>query len=197
MLTLTPDDPTQTQRKALRTTLRQRRRELPAEQHHLWSQRIAEACLALPAFCEASSIALYLSDDGEPDPSLIATTAWAQNKRVYLPLLNNNTLKFAPFTTATSFADNRFDIPEPMADDTALVEANDIDIIFMPLVGFDEHCQRLGRGGGHYDRALEHASHPLLIGLAYECQKLQTVPVCGWDVPLDGIVTENTVYLRK
>ena len=69
----------------------------------------------------------------------------------------------------------------------------------MPLVGFDHQGYRLGMGGGYYDATLAYMRHrrswrkPRLVGIAYECQRVEKLPHDPWDMPLDAVVTEDGV----
>ena len=70
----------------------------------------------------------------------------------------------------------------------------------MPLVGFDQQGYRLGMGGGYYDATLAFMQHrrlwrkPRLVGVAYECQRVETLPHDPWDMPLDAVLTERQLY---
>lgn len=70
------------------------------------------------------------------------------------------------------------------------------DIVVVPIVAFDRDCNRVGMGGGWYDGYF--AAHPLAtkVGLAFETQKVHSVPISPVDVPMDKIVTERTTYAR-
>jgi 5-formyltetrahydrofolate cyclo-ligase len=75
------------------------------------------------------------------------------------------------------------------------MEAKQMDLIFMPLVGFDKNKNRLGMGGGFYDKTLsfklksKNYQVPKLFGLAFDCQEVDYLDSKPWDVPVDGIVT--------
>lgn len=81
-------------------------------------------------------------------------------------------------------------------------QAARLDLILMPLAAFDEKGNRIGMGGGYYDRTLAATVHgpgwrrPVLVGLAFEAQRVETIPAREWDVPLDWIATEAGVYRR-
>jgi 5-formyltetrahydrofolate cyclo-ligase len=81
------------------------------------------------------------------------------------------------------------------------MRARELDLILLPLVAFDESGQRLGMGGGFFDRSLaflawrQHWRKPHLIGLAYDFQKVAALPREPWDVPLDAVVTDQNVYV--
>ena len=91
---------------------------------------------------------------------------------------------------------NRFNIEEPTLDSTAIIELTAHDCLLMPLVGFDAKGNRLGMGGGFYDRTLaplqrlcDGPPRPLLIGVAHDCQQVPVLPIEPWDIPLDVIIT--------
>lgn len=93
---------------------------------------------------------------------------------------------------------NRFGIPEPAG--TTVFRARQLDLLLMPLVGFDTAGHRLGMGGGFYDATLaymrqrRHWRKPRLIGVAFECQRVTALPHDPWDMPLDAVLTEKRLY---
>jgi hypothetical protein len=99
------------------------------------------------------------------------------------------------------FRPNRFRIPEPRIDARKQRKIWALDLILMPLVGFDDKGGRLGMGGGFYDRSLAYQARrkawqkPVLLGLAHECQKVEKLAVASWDVPLQGTVSDKRWYL--
>ncbi len=98
---------------------------------------------------------------------------------------------------------NRFGIPEPARRQRRLALAWTLDLILVPLVGFDADCNRLGMGGGFYDRTLSflrqrtHWQRPRLIGIAHECQRVERIQPQPWDIPLDAVATELRLYRRS
>ena len=125
-----------------------------------------------------------------------------QGKRVYLPIVvgKSKPLAFAPWTPAMPLAKNRFNILEPVVDPRELISAEQLDFAVAPLVGFDERCNRIGVGGGFYDRTFAFLNEPervesiQLVGIAFELQKLPAIQPQEWDIGLDAIVTESHVY---
>ncbi len=79
------------------------------------------------------------------------------------------------------------------------MHAQELDLVFLPLVAFDRVGHRVGMGGGYYDRTfafVQQMHHkPILIGLAYEMQQVDGLPFCTWDIPLDGVLTEKQLRL--
>jgi len=190
----------------LRRHLRQQRRQLSVYQQKLASQKICQLVRQQSWFINASSLAVYMPTDGEADPLPLAVMAQAMGKKIYLPVLhplNNNHLLFIRFTPQTPLQKNRFGILEPCLKGYGLMRHNTcqlqtLDLLLMPLVGFDPQGGRLGMGGGFYDRTLaikpNEYKRPRLIGLAHECQKVDQLPLEPWDVPLTGVVTPAKVY---
>ncbi len=188
---------------ALRKRMRALRRALPVAERHTYARQLARRVASLKVFSHAHHIAAYLAVDGEMDPAPLLERAWALGKRVYLPMLAGTPtahLLFAPYHPHSAMRDNRFGIPEPVVPAAELLPPQRLDLVLTPLVAFDASGTRLGMGGGFYDRSFAfrgnpaHLPRPLLLGLAYELQKVAELPRQGWDIPLDGIVTEQTLY---
>ncbi len=124
------------------------------------------------------------------------------NKQVYLPVLRpfgDNRLWFAHYAPGTPLVKNRYGIAEPDIDHGKRVEAFALDLVLAPLVGFDLQGNRLGMGGGFYDRSFAHLLRhrhwlkPRLVGLAYDFQQVKHLPAQPWDVPLTAVATEHRI----
>ncbi len=181
------------QRQQLRQLVRQRRRALSLAEQRRGAEQIAQQALALPQVQQARTLALYLANDGELDPLPLLKALDAQGKQCCLPVLHpfvKGHLIFLDHDPHGELVFNRFNIPEPPLDVTALRPLNQIDVIFTPLVAFDGQGNRLGMGGGFYDRTLV-GYHGHVIGLAHDCQQLDALPVQSWDQPLEIIVTPS------
>ncbi len=150
----------------------------------------------------SKNVAFYLANDGEIDPSQMIEHAWFLGKNVFLPVLSpvKNSLYFAPYQPDSRFRLNRFGIAEPVCTPTQWKSAGQLNLLFLPLVAFDESGNRVGMGGGFYDRTLAYLQHrrhwrkPVLIGLAHEIQKVAQLETQSWDIPLDFIITETRAY---
>lgn len=187
-----------TSRQQLRSHIRSLRRSLSAEQQHQASLDLVEQLLPRPEVQQAQHIALYLSNDGELDTTPLIHALWQQGKSLYLPLLHPvmpGYLVFQLYSRATLLKPNQFGIGEPELNCSLLCPVSQLDLIFTPLVAFDSEGQRLGMGGGFYDRTLSQlhveATKPRLIGLAHDCQQVESVPVEAWDIPLPAICTPS------
>lgn len=182
-----------TEKEALRSGLRQRRNDLSATEQQSAANAAAEFVTQLPGWRTALKVALYLAADGELDPAPIATRARQEDKSLYLPVITTgNALHFHRWRHGAPMATNRFGIPEPTGNEA--VPARDMDIIFLPLVGWDVRGGRLGMGGGFYDRSLHGVQGPTLVGLAHECQRVEVIPMQDWDVRLDFIATGHALH---
>jgi 5-formyltetrahydrofolate cyclo-ligase len=190
-------------RQSLRLALRARRRALSPPEQRRAAHDLAARLAATRLFRVSRRIALYLPNDGEIDPQPLMARMQSAGKRCYLPILSrlkHDRLWFAPYTDATPLALNRFGIPEPMTAARHWVRAQELDLILMPLVAFDAHGNRLGMGGGFYDKSLAFLRNrsrwhkPHLIGLAHDFQRVEQLETFAWDVPLQGVVTDRTVY---
>jgi len=191
-----------TSRNQLRRHLRQQRNALsPLQQRHA-SQQLAKHLLANPDLYRARHIAIYLPNDGEISPLPYMQAARRRGIRVYLPVLHPlipGKLAFSPYTSHTRLRPNRFGIAEPAFSASLKRPAWAMDAILFPLVGFDEHGGRLGMGGGFYDRTFAFSRTrprlaPKLIGLAHDFQRVDSLPIEPWDVPLHSVVTECGRY---
>jgi len=156
---------------------------------------------ALNEFQTARHIAVYIAMDGEIDPAELIAHARTAGKTLYLPVLehaDDGILEFAPWQPETPLYPNRFRIPEPRVSAESLRAAQDLDLVLTPLVAFDVHGNRLGMGGGYYDRSFAFLKtgvrKPLLIGLAYEFQRVSVLPAEPWDVPLAGVASDGGFY---
>ncbi len=192
---------TATDRSRLRQQLRKRRRALTPAQQHQAARSLCKQLKRQPLFTRSQHIALYLPNDGEIDPTPIIHSIWHLGKHCYLPVLKpgrDKRLWFVPYTSTTPLRPNRFGIPEPIADYRKSRAPNTLDLVLMPLVGFDENGGRMGMGGGFYDRTFafkqtSSSKRPYLLGLAHECQRVEQLELARWDIPLDAIATDTRV----
>lgn len=177
--------------------MRERRRALTSRQQAVSRIGIAQQLSRLPAFLYSQRIAFYLANDGEIDPEMAMGIAEAAGKDCYLPVLHplkQNRLYFARHRHGDKLVINRFGIQEPPLRGRQIVPPMAIDLILLPLVAFDRQGNRLGMGGGFYDRTLA-SQHRFtrLIGLAQSCQETDSITQQPWDIPLQAVVTERDI----
>ncbi len=192
------------ERSALRRQLRQARRALTPLQQRKASQQLLQQLAQHPLYRRSRHIAFYLANDGEINPDLLLQHARRLGKQCYLPVLSEwpaDRMHFQRLMPQQRWTTNRFGIREPVFNRGLQAKPWRLDLILMPLVGFDESGNRLGMGGGFYDRAFafrrqrQHLLGPQLLGLAHECQKVSQLPTASWDIPLDGIASDQQIIL--
>ena len=182
-------------KKALRRTLRTRRRTLSRTQQYRAEQRLASLLTGHSEFVSANTLAVYLAADGEIGTQALIERAWQLGKRIYLPILRaGNRLQFSEYRRGARLRRNRLGIPEPVIK--RFREAQRLDLVLMPLVGFDTCGGRLGMGGGFYDRSFAFLRdtgkrRPTLIGLAHHFQQVEALPVEPWDVRMTAVATDR------
>ncbi|MEO6263479.1 MAG: 5-formyltetrahydrofolate cyclo-ligase [Luteimonas sp.] len=186
-------------RALLRRSLRERRRAIPAAERIAAAESLAQRLLALPFAPASGHVAGYWAMDGE-----IALHAWQLQlppSLVYcLPVLcAGDRLRFAPWRPGDALVANRFGIPEPEVMPSSLLDAEAMVLVVVPLVGFDTHGQRLGMGGGWYDRSFAFrngvAAPPWLVGAAFAAQQVDALAAETWDVALDAVCSERDTFL--
>ncbi len=183
----------------LRASLRQARRSIPPIERARSARRVALIAERERLVRPQWRIGLYIALPEELDTAALLALARRRGSQVYLPRIGAQSparsMQFVRL--GTRVLRNRFGIPEPLGP--ALPSARALDILFVPLVGFDRRGNRLGMGGGYYDRALAFtraramSARPLLVGLGYAMQQLERIERAAHDVPLDMVITERGI----
>ena len=194
-----PDSSVADARRSLRASLRARRRAVSAAERARAARQIARHADRVLRLHPGQRIGIYAATAEELDTSSLIALALRRGCHVYLPRIDRrarmSTMHFAPLSARQSV--NRFGITEPAG--SRLTSVRLLDVVFLPLVGFDRHGVRLGMGGGYYDRAFGfrrlrsfwHA--PLLVGIGYASQEVERITPAAHDVPLDLVITERGV----
>ena len=199
-------EPAPLSRPHLRRMLRKARRELTPSQQRKAAQGLYRQLAQHPLFRRAKHISLYLPTDGEIDPRLLLRAAQRRGKATYLPVLSawpRTKMVFQRVRPGEKLRPNRFRILEPRVNICQQRKVWALDLVLLPLVGFDDAGGRLGMGGGFYDRSLAYLTRrqnwrkPTLLGLAHECQKVERLVQASWDVPLAGTVTDKQWYIAQ
>ena len=183
----------------LRQRNRKQRAQLEVLQLERAAQALAERILQMDEYQRAQRIAAYYAVNGEIGLEPVIDHALARGKQVYLPNLEQQTLRFSPYFPAQKMRINKFRLPEPDVDDSEMLLPDELDLVLAPLVVFDSKRNRIGMGGGFYDRSFAfrknpESTRPVLIGVAHELQKVEQIIPQEWDVQLDMIVTDQAVY---
>jgi len=197
-----PDSRVTDARRSLRASLRAKRRAVSAAERARAARQIAHHADRLLKLRPHQRIGIYAAVAEELDTSFLIALALRRGCLVYLPCIDRRarvrTMRFARIDAMPrALRRNRFGIGEP--EGPRLTSARLLDVVFLPLVGFDRHGVRLGMGGGYYDRAfafrrLRTAWHaPLLVGIGYASQQVEHIAPHAHDVPLDLVITERGV----
>jgi len=189
----------QSSRNRLREQLRQHRSALTQSEARTAALACARHLSSSSAFKTVRHVAGYVSVDRELDPQPLLQRALEAGKSVYLPRIKEtNAMEFVAWRAGDPLRNNRFGIPEPSARDAAVFAAEALDLVLVPLLGFDMRGNRLGFGGGFYDRAFAFrrlkGAPPFLCGYAYDGQHCDELEVAEWDVALDAIVTPSGLH---
>lgn len=184
----------------IRRAVRRARRALPSRVQREHALAVARHLRRNPLLRRAARVGVYLAADGEIDPRPLVGEARAAGRRCYLPLLHpfaGPSLWFCEWREGDPLQRNRFGILEPLPRRRPPHLAWQLDLLLVPLVAFDDEGNRLGMGGGYYDRTLAflrrraHWHRPRIIGLAHELQRVAKLPKNAWDIAVDGVITER------
>lgn len=182
-----------TSKQDIRKAIAAERKTLDPNWIQTTSLQIADRLQTLGAFQSAETVGLYMAIGGEVSLESLFAVCWQAGKRICIPVFSPETKRYemAEIKPETPCRTGRYGIREPIAP--SLVPMNDIDLVAVPGVAFDRHGNRLGRGGGYYDRLLEgfrgHA-----VGVAFDFQLLPEVPTDKHDQSTGCIVTESKIF---
>ena len=183
--------------------MRQRNRKLRAAltpaKLLLAAESLASRIVELEAYRDAQRVAVYFAVNGEIGLDPVIDHALAAGKQVYLPNLDQQSLRFSPYFREQRMRINKFRLPEPDVGDDAMLQPAQLELVLAPLVVFDERRNRIGMGGGFYDRSFAmrkdpEVLQPVLVGVAHELQKVDEILPEDWDVRLDMFVTDKSIY---
>ncbi|MGH8183928.1 MAG: 5-formyltetrahydrofolate cyclo-ligase [Rhodanobacteraceae bacterium] len=185
-------------RALLRARMTVRRNELDAKQRIAAAVGVLHSLKNLPEFMTDANVAGYWAVRGELPLNLAVASLARREQRYFLPVLSvTRQLHFAEYSTGTPVTHNRFGIPEPAMPADQRLTPQDMDVILLPLLAFDRQGHRLGTGGGWYDTSLAflrgapRPATPLLVGIGYIFQEVESIPAESWDVDLDYVATDS------
>lgn len=191
-------------RQSLRKQILAIRKSLDASFCRKAAERVTNKLINSNFYRQSYNIAIYLDIKNELPTKKLIEQIWQAKKNCYLPILaeDNKSLHFIKYNENSILIKNYLGILEPVFDDGSLIAPSNLDLVITPLVGFDIYGNRLGMGGGFYDRTFAFKKQspnekPLLIGIGYEFQKIEAIKNETWDVKLDYIITENSIYKTK
>lgn len=182
----------------LRLHMRRQRRALSQRQQRHAARQLMQQLHQSARYLAAQHIALYLVNDGEIDTRYLLNDLKRRGKKVYLPCLHpfkHGHLLFVRYRQGSRMTTNRYGIAEPDIRFNRRMPARFLNVVCLPLVAFDSDGNRLGMGGGYYDRSfafmVKGGQKPMLIGCAHECQRVEHLPTESWDIPLSAIATDH------
>jgi len=183
----------------LRKRIRQERALLAPSQRQTWDSEINNHLLNYVAQTQPRVVAAFLAFDGEPDlaPALIQMER--QGLRLAVPVIRaapgRSDMCFRQWSPGSDMRPNRYGIPEPVG--TLDVRLGEIDLALVPLVAWDAQGGRLGMGASFYDRFFQTVAdqrQPYRLGVAYQLQQVERLPLDPWDIRLHGILTEDGCF---
>jgi len=176
------------------TILDARRNQLP-ERRIEASTVITERFLRSREFFAAKRIACYFPMVDEVDTRAIFERGWRAQKQLFAPVIRRSRImQFREVLRESTLKKNEYGIWEPV--DGTPIDPRMLDVVVTPLVAFDVHGNRIGMGGGYYDRCFSFLRHrkqllqPKLIGLAFDCQKIEKIAPNPWDIPLYRVYSD-------
>jgi 5-formyltetrahydrofolate cyclo-ligase len=187
-----------TSKKKLRGQLRAARSALSPAYRNRAARQVIRLALRGGLLLKGRRWGFYLPLYEEFDALPLLNQALHMHKSCYLPVTANRParpLRFARLDGRHDLTHNRYGIIEPHG--RRLLNVRWLEVLMVPLVGFDSHGHRLGMGGGYYDATLSYLRNrkiwqrPYLIGLAFECQRAAMIPAEPWDIRLNAVLTEN------
>lgn len=180
-------------RKSMRQTINQQRRQLSPEQVRQSSAAVFDKVMLHPFLQQPRVIGSYMSCAGEIDTVRLNEALLEAKHSMCLPVINpmyRGEMNFYSYQQTCELVPNQFKILEPKPTEDTYIAPHLIEVLLVPLVGFNLEGDRLGMGGGYYDRMLKKVSCATLsIGLAYDFQQIENLMRQNWDMPLDEIIT--------
>lgn len=175
------------------------RRGMTTRKRRAASQTACRRLARLPAIRHARRIGIYRPLASEIDPRFLIDQADNTDTGFYYPRVENDTLRFVAARPGDCWRRSPLGVDEPGGWSHA---ASILDVLILPLAGFDHAAHRIGLGGGFYDRTLAGVRtrpyrSPVRLGLAFECQRLEAIEPRSWDVELAAVVTEARIHRRS
>lgn len=164
-------------------------------------EKVCEYIKNWPIFQKAQNIGIYFSTNDELNTNKIIQEIFKLNKKCYLPVISdteNNNFDFYLYSKDFNLMPNKYNILEPEKNLNNKIDINLLDIMFIPIVAFNTYKDRLGMGGGFYDRVLSKLDlknkTTILVGIAFDFQLVENLPNDPWDIKLDLIITDKSIY---
>jgi len=187
-----------TTKEELRESVRGRLKNLPAEEIAWKSYMICDFIQQQSAWREAKIVALFASLPTEPVVEFLWDDIRSSGKKACYPKVNGDNLTLITVSDPSELVTSRWQLREPVMREPNLQSLEKIDLILVPGLAFSRLGERLGRGGGFYDRLLARdILHAHKIGVCFDMQAFRELPIESHDVQVDEVVTESGILQRK
>jgi len=173
-------------KKSLRQEMKARKRGMTQSQIDLASRKLGELFAACELYKKAKTVYFYLPYNQEVRTVPMVERALAEGKRVAVPKVYGDQMRFIYIEDLSGIAPGSFGIPEPVADGP--VADDPTALVLMPGLAFDPQGNRMGYGGGYYDKFLNQEPNHPTVALCYEFQLCESLPVEAYDVPVDLVL---------
>lgn len=186
------------EKKVLRNKVLEIRDSLDNSEKEIMDTKIFNELINTELYKKASNIFIYISFSNEINTINIIEKAFEDRKNIFIPKVykDEKSMKAIKLNSFDELKKNSMGILEPI-DDSDYIEKENIDLIVVPGVVFDNECNRIGYGGGYYDRYLnEIKSKENKIALAYDLQVVDKIECEAHDIKVDYIIT-NTRIIKK
>ncbi len=186
----------------IRKAKRQQRKDISKEQKVIYSRQVMQKIMHLEQYKNAKNIAGYLAMPEELQLDVIISSSWQIGKNIFLPVViaNKKPLLFAKYKKESILTKGSLGINIPVTTNADYVDAKNMDLVITPLVAFDEECNRIGMGGGFYDRTFsfvgDSVSNTFLVGVAFDEQQTEKIEANRWDVKPDLIITPSNIFKK-
>jgi len=183
----------------LRKRIRRERAQLAREQRRAWDSAINGHLVDYAGRERPRVVAAFMAFDGEPDLAPALAQLESAGMRLALPVVREGSgraeICFRQWSTGSDTQANRYGIAEPVG--TLDIRMSEIDLMLVPLVAWDMNGGRLGMGASFYDRVFQPLAslrRPFRLGVAYQLQQVEQIPLDPWDIRLHGVLTENGCF---
>lgn len=181
-------------KKRVRQRMKSQRANLSKERVASYSNRIWSKVYQMPVFQKATAVFIYSSIGNEVETREFVKVALEMGKKVAYPVtdMDTNTMTFHTVDTLSDLGrvkSGSFSLLEPRVDDQTKITPNELTLMIVPGLAFDQQFYRTGYGGGFYDRYLSKYPGLTTLGVCYDFQVVASLPVSEYDRPVRGLVT--------
>lgn len=179
-------------KEVIRSELRDRRWNIPAEERDLLSRKICSSLTDVISPCD--SVLVYCAKIPEVETCWFIDHLLSEKREVIVPIIEKETvsLRLSYIESRDVLGPGTFHVPEPLGHEIP-ASAGDISCAIIPMLGYDRSGGRIGYGAGYYDRFLSENPHIKTVGLAFSAQEVPEIPTQDHDIRMDVIVTDKSI----